>query len=595
MLMLLVPVSLLAQVSVTATVDRQTVGVGQTFSYDITVTGGADVANPAVSLPDGFKVVSQGFSQQISMGNGGTSISKTYALVVAASAEGTFTLPAVKVEHGGKTYESQPVQIQVVPASQAPPPPQQQQQAAPSDPFEEFFGGGRQQQQQQASAFFKAYPEKTTCYVNEEVSVTYKMFINGPVQYGNLQQPSEITGFWAEPPAILQKGRRPIVEGNQAIGGVTFQVIPIFRQSYFPLSSGTKKIGPAAIQVGVASFFGVGNVQNRATEPVVLNVLPYPAGKPAGFSGNTGRYAMSASVDKRKCKQNEAISLKVTIAGTGNVKAIAKPAKPDFSSFKLYSSTSSASVNSEEGRVAGKKVFEYVLIPLQPGKLKISPFTYSFFDPVTAKYKTVRTEEITLSVEAVSEKELQNIAYPSSSEVESLGQDIRHIRNIGYARDVRLWHRSPFIWVILILQLLAILGLTGYYLYGFSSAGASKRSRASRAYGVLKKELDQLVKQGMGQGAEKIVSVLEKILFDYLAAKLGLTRSELETDNIMKYLEKKSVPKSGMDTLAGLLEEIQMFRYAPGGVSEKGRIEGMAEKVLAAVASIETPLGQERA
>ncbi len=588
----LFPSFLLANVTVTAQVDRNVVGVGQTFVYEITVSGSADVGNPAVSPPEGFQVVSQGFSQQISMGSGGTTVSKTYRLTVQVGAEGTYSWPPVKVTHQGQTYESQPVEIKVVPAAQAPPPPQQQQSAPDpfgQDPFEALMGGRRQPQQ--IHARYVAVPEKRSCYVNEEVRVTYKLYVTANVALGQLAPPTELAGFWAEEPSLLTKNRRFVPEGNQTLDGMTFQVIPIMKQSYFPLSSGQKKIGPASIQVGVDTFFGMGDARVLRSEPLVLDVKPLPDGRPAGFSGNTGRYSMSVSVDKRQLKQNEAFSVKVSISGVGNIKSIAEPRKPDLSSFKIYSSTSSVSLSPQDGKVAGKKVFEYVLLPLQSGKLRIAPFSYSFFDPVQKKYKKLSTAEVVLDVEAVSEKERTTIIYSSGTEVDAMASDIRFIRPHVVPRKVKLLHESHLFLAWLFLQVFFILFLLVWDAYKASSWGQVKHGKAGKAFEVMRKGFEKLSKQGETLKSEEVVFHSEKLLFDYLSSRLTIPRSELNMDNIMKLLQKARIGKDESESIADVIEEIHMYRYAPkSGKSESERVKKLADKVLQVASKVEDSL-----
>lgn len=591
LMLFLLPSLLCAEVSVNVNVDRNIVGLGQTFIYQITVSGSGDVGNPSVNAPAGLQIVGQATSQQISMSGTSVSVTRTYTLTVQANQEGTFVWPPVTVSHQGQTFQSQPIEIKVVPASEAPPSPQQQNSPDPfgRDPFEEFFGTPRQQQQ--VYAVYTAVPNKTDVYVNEEFSVTYKLLVSGNVGIAQVGQPTEISGFWAEEPKMQTKNRRWTVEGKQVRDGIEFQVVPVLKQSYFPLSSGKKKIGSASIQVGVDTFFGMADGKVLKSDPVMINVLPLPEPKPQGFSGNTGRYSMTAVADKRNVKQNEAISVKVTVSGVGNIKSIAEPRKPDLSSFKIYSTTSSHSLDAESAKVSGKKVFEYVLVPLQAGKLKVGSFTYIFFDPVEKKYKSLRTPELQIDVEAVSEKERSNIVYATGSEVEAITSDIRYIKPRSLPKKSVRLSESTLFKIFLALEALALVGLFAWEIYQKTPAGEKKHGRQGRAFLVLRRDLEKLAQKGAGLGAEGVVSHAEKILYDYLAVRFNLPKSELNLDAILGYLRKMRISEEMLGSLREVMEEIHMYRYAPAGKkSDAERVKTLSDSLLATVTGIENYL-----
>ena len=62
--------------------------------------------------------------------------------------------------------------------------------------------------------------------------------------------------------------------------------------------------------------------KNISTPKIAINVNPLPTGKPADFSGGVGEFNISSSINSKELKTNDAITIKLVISGTGNLKLI---------------------------------------------------------------------------------------------------------------------------------------------------------------------------------------------------------------------------------------------------------------------------------
>ena len=84
-----------------------------------------------------------------------------------------------------------------------------------------------------------------------------------------------------------------------------------------------------------------------SSKPITINVEPLPTPKPTHFYGGVGIFKMDVEVDNKSIKANEAINLKITISGNGNL-ALLKPFDiafpPDFEVYdpKITDKTFSA-------------------------------------------------------------------------------------------------------------------------------------------------------------------------------------------------------------------------------------------------------------
>ena len=62
-----------------------------------------------------------------------------------------------------------------------------------------------------------------------------------------------------------------------------------------------------------------------SSKPVNIKVKPFPAAAPKSFNGAVGKFNLKASLDNNQVKANEAITLKLQLSGTGNIKLIDAP------------------------------------------------------------------------------------------------------------------------------------------------------------------------------------------------------------------------------------------------------------------------------
>ncbi|MCP2848858.1 hypothetical protein, partial [Salmonella enterica] len=71
-------------------------------------------------------------------------------------------------------------------------------------------------------------------------------------------------------------------------------------------------------------FFGAGGYEDVAvkvkSKPVNVEVRELPEdGKPEGFSGAVGNFSYKAELSKDQVKANDAVTIKLTVTGKGNI------------------------------------------------------------------------------------------------------------------------------------------------------------------------------------------------------------------------------------------------------------------------------------
>ena len=176
---------LLAQVTFEASVSKKTLGVNERLRIDFKMNKAGDNFTPPSF--QNFKVVG-GPSQSInnSWVNGVRSYSKSYTYFLAPIKRGIFVIGQSKIEVEGVTYKTSPIEITVTAAVDKP--------KDPNDP--EYIA--------EESIHLVAEISKTNPYINESISVVYKLYVaenTGVRKWSELDAP-RYNDFWSQNIAV---------------------------------------------------------------------------------------------------------------------------------------------------------------------------------------------------------------------------------------------------------------------------------------------------------------------------------------------------------------------------------------------------------
>ena len=549
-------------ISVTSAVDKNSIDSGDRIALQVTVSGSSSPALKAPQMND-FNVYAGGQRTQSSFsfvnGKMTSSTSVIYDYTLNPKGPGKFTIPPFTVEAGGKTYKSAPIAVEV--AKGVPP---QTQQAARQDGGVQNAGGN--------DLFVRVDLNKNKVYVNEPVTMTFGFYnrvnLAGQPQY----TPPDTTGFWKEdlPPQI-----------NSSRNG--YNVVEL-KTALFPASPGQYTVGTASLVCAVpvrgqgddffGGFFGSTKNVRLDSKPVQVTVLPLPEeGKPADFSGTVGKFGISATVDKRDVKTNDAVTLTVGISGTGNVKSIAEPKLLLSDEFKKYETVSDLNINKDNYEVKGSKVFKTVLVPRKAGKLTISPVKYTYFDPADKKYRTISSDPITLNVAQGPKEDAGYANLPSMPQAEGIrvfDSDIRFIKPAGrYTYGRALLYRSPVYLIITLFPFFAWLSILGSRKLKSSREENAASFKASRAYSRALKSLKPLQTAAQKIKREEFLGRLEAVYSEYIGNKINRPAAGLSLGEIKEILSGKLKEAGLAESAVGVFEELHFQRYAPAGSENK--------------------------
>ncbi len=558
-----------------ASVDKNPVGMGDQFTLSFRLNNGGVGGGKNLQIPDLNKFhIMSGPNQSSSMQfiNGAVSSSVTYSYILQPKEIGKFQIGSASIEVGGVVHKTSPITLEVVKGA----PQQKQQNPGVQDDVSGQVGD---------NLLLRASVDKSHVMQGEQINLEFKLYTRVSVSNYGIDKNPALTGFWGED----VENPKNIALSTETINGKQYRVGIIRRMALFPTQSGTLEISPMQVQTTVqvqsrsvdpfdAFFrdpFGRNVNYTVKSDPVRIKVDPLPPGAPSSFKGAVGRFTMNTSVDKTTTRANEPISLKVNIAGSGNIKLLESPEVSLPVDFEKYSPKVSDDIKRNDGRISGTKSFEYLLIPRYPGQKVVKPVVFTYFDLAKRDYVTLRSPEIELTVEQGAASAAPFVAGSSREDVRLLSQDIRFIKvaSTELLREGEVPYKST---MFLALLALPLMGLAGVFVYArqreaimLDASGYRNRRAMKVAQRGLKLAEQMLKTDAADDSAQKLAfySEVSRALWKYLGDKLNIQQAELSIDNALTELAKRNVNGEISESLRSLLESCDMARFGPTSLS----------------------------
>lgn len=502
-----------------------------------------------------------------------SSFSQTYTYTLVALKEGTFTIQPATITVSGTQYTSNGLKIKVLPPDETPAAESEQPAAA------------AQRQQQQAlgaqaggdNIFIRTVVSKTNVHEQECILLQYKLYFAGVdvTQFTNNTKLPEFKGFLKQE---LEQGE--IQTQLEHYNGRNYNTAVLYQTLLYPQHSGDLKIDPAQFEAVLRvqtraqvrsifdDFFGsYTNVTRALTAPgMTIHAAALPKGKPAGFSGGVGRFSLKSNISTQEVTQNEAVTLKLDISGSGNLKLLKTPAVDFPEGFEEYDPKVSNNFKNTTAGMSGTKSIEYLFIPRAAGDYTIPAVSFSYFDTQDKQYKTLTTPEYTLHVKRGAGEEQTAVVsnYVNKEDIRQLGTDIRYISpEMHIRKDAVICFGSLLFWLCYLLPLLAAAVLFIIFRRQIRENADLRRVRYKKAGKVAQKRLKQ-AKRLMDEGKrDAFYEEIERAAWNYLSDRLSIPTAELNKENINQLLTAKGVSEELTQRVNDLLSTAEFARYAP--------------------------------
>ena len=510
-----------------------------------------------------------------------SSFEQTYTYMLMARKAGTFTIGPATIKVDGENVQSNGVRIEVLPEDQQP-----AQSSQPSAAGNQQSAGQSSQSSQSGSVssenlFVRTIASKTRVHEQEALMVTYKLyFANVDVaQLTNNTKLPEFTGFLKQE---LEQGE--IQTELEHYNGRNYQTAVLYRTILYPQHSGEIKIDPAnfeaVLRVQVQQrprsifddFFGsYTNVTRMLTAPgVTIHVAALPSGKPAGFSGGVGRFTLTPSISQTEVQTNDAVTIKLDISGSGNMKLLKTPAIDWPEGFEPYDPKVTNDFRTTTSGVSGTKSIEYLAIPRSAGEYTIPAVKFSYFDIDEKAYKTLSTPEYTILVKrgagSANDKVEEGavISYTQKEDIKQLGSDIRYIDT--KAPNGKTEHRvqtRDWIWLWYVVPLIIAMILLIILRKQIKEAADINRMRYKRANKVAQKRLKAAAAALKANDKDTFYAAIESAAWTYLSDRLSIPTADLNKENIASILRQKGVSEALIKDVMSVLSTAEFARYAP--------------------------------
>ena len=554
------------------------VAVGDQFrlSYTVTTQKVRDFRVPSIK---GFDVLmgpsrSQQKSVQIINGETTSTSSITFTYILMATKEGSFTLPGATITADGNQMVSNAVHINVLPADQA---------NGASSGNSGRQGGAASRASSGTSVsnsdlFITATASKTTLYEQEAFLLTYKIYTLVDLRgFDNVKLP-DFKGFHSQE-VELPNDRKWSLEHYK---GRNYQTT-VYRQFVlFPQQSGKLTIDAARFDASIAkatqvadpfeAFFNGGNnyvevKKTLVTPQLTVDVKELPAGKPAGFSGGVGEFSISSSINSTNVKTNDAVTVKLVISGTGNLKLISTPEVKFPEDFEVYDPKVDNKFRLTSAGLSGSQVIEYLAIPRNAGTYKIPAVEFSYFDIKSRSYKTLTTEGYELHVEKGSGNAAQTIAnFTNKEDLKVLNEDIRYIKqnDVTLSRKGDFFFGSLLCWLFYIVPGVVFILFFIIYRKQIAANANVAKMRTKKANKVAVKRMKMAGRLLADGKKDAFYDEVLKALWGYISDKLNIPVSRLSKDNVEGELRNYGVDDALIKEFLDALNNCEFARFAPG-------------------------------
>ena len=539
-------------------------------------------------------------STTIVNGQRSSSTTITYTFTAVAMEEGDVELDGATIKAGNQQITSNKLTIKVLPPDQT----------AQTQSGQGSGQTSRQSTSQSASSvgsddlFMLATVDKTTVYEQEALLLTFKIYKLPSVDLQTMSNKMpDLKNFHVQEVELPQQKEFNLEHYN----GRNYQTMVWSQYVLFPQHSGELEI-PATPFEGVIAqrvennsgdifdmFFNSSRYvevkKDLTSRPIKINVKPLPQGKSAAFYGGVGDFSISSTISSTDVTANDAVTVRVILSGTGNLKLVKTPEMKFPQDFDIYDPKIDNKYSIKGGRQTGNKVYEYLIIPRHAGQYTIPALEFQYFDPKSGSYKTVKTDEYTLNVaRGQGGGEAQgSVSYVSKEDLKFVGQDVRfHATPMKLKSDSSQFFGSLLFWLCLALPLIILAVAVAVSRKRVADNANIAKVRAGKASSVATKRLKvarKLMKEGR---KDQFYDEMMRALLGYFGDKLSIPVANLSKENIEAELKRRNVPDEPVKQVIGLLDDCEFARYAPG--DDTGRMDRLYDEGARVISQIENTI-----
>ena len=535
-----------AQVKFDATVSKNKLGLNERLRVDFVMNQNGDNFSP----PDfeNFQIIG-GPNQSISTKyvNGERSFSKTYSYFLQPLRKGSLRIKQASIEIDGEEYKSLPIEVIITDSVDQ-----------PSDSVTQYYND--------EDIELRALISKTSPYVNEPITIVYKLYYKAPIRVSNAQETEtpKYKDFWNQDIKIPQ-----LKIQSEIYKGQNYNVVEWKKVVLYPQKSGLLEISPLSINLMLdvptdkRDFFG--NIIIDQTSQFIstgtrrINVKQLPLNNmPSSFTGAVGEFEFDVILDKSSLRATESFQAELKVKGRGNLKLFDLPDLLVPGSMELFEPQREESINTNLSGMNGSVTKLFTVIPRFQGSFPIEQVEFSYFDPKLEKYKILKSPRLTIDVydgPTISNPSVNNtntISPNDSFRFIKINTKLMKINNDEFFESEIFYIliSSPFAMVI------AFVMLTAYK--------RKRKSSFTETQRVQHKEIDKMINTAKESLNDKNVfyDLIEKAVYKTLLLKFSLNIDNLNKEKIKSTLRVKGIDEKNISKIIQLIENCENAKYS---------------------------------
>ena len=480
---------------------------------------------------------------------------KNIVYTLAATGPGRFMIPGASARIENRLYKSNSVWLEVLGKDEASRRRKKQQEQHYNEDV--YLGPGEDAYAKiRRNLFMKVLVDKQSCFVGEPVTAVFKL-------YSRLDSKSDIVknpgfyGFTVQDMINLENR----VSKTETINGKAFDVHIVRKVQLYPLQAGIFHIDPMEARNKVKFSKSAVNKtpeqqiiegvvpdtededvnsmvfdNEMATDPVAIRVKPVPEkNKPADYNGATGKFRISAVLQKNELAKNEEGKLVVTITGTGNFTQLSAPVVQWPAGIDGFEPLVKDSLDYMHSPMIGKRDFEFRFLSSRAGEYDLPAVDFSFFNPDTNSYATVQAKPAHFKV--------TDLEYPIEK-VELRGGVTRGSGNV--------------VWLVSAAIIATLALLAGLLFY-------RKRKGAVRKQVDLPKEpiqisVAEILQPAMvfaGAGDKTFYAILRNCIWHFFTDRFSISGSQVNKQYVNTAMEQHGIDERTRETLMDVLGQCE--------------------------------------
>jgi len=568
-----------------ATLSRNQAAVGEQIklTYSLNAMGNAFTA-PDLSAFDLLMGPQQMFGTQNVNGKFSQTLSYTY--YIAGKKTGKFTIGPASIRVGNGVMKSNSVDIEITKGGST-----------------SASGAQQQQKQQQSSAsqpgngndlYVKAIVSKVSGVVGDQFLVTYKLYSRYAQLNYELSKAPTFNGFYTEDIALANKPN-----GEQEnINGQNYLTAEIKKVLVFPQKSGKLEIPSIELNCVVRQRVQAQSIWDQMmgggyrdaevkvkSAAVQLEVKPHDAaGKPVDFNGAVGKLSAEITLDRAAVKAGEAVNLRITVSGRGNLKLIDPPMLNLPAELEVYDPQVKDNISVSSAGMNGSRTFEYLIIPRAGGDYNLGPMSFSWFDPEARQYKSETLQILSLKVEKGSgDAIVVNRNRASGGKTKTISEDIRFI----HTAETELKPEEPALFFLSLpfFSLTAVSPIAFIAFIMIRRRDLNRRQnrglyRMKEAGSMASKRLKKASELLTARNKDAFYEEVYRALFGYFSDKLKLPMAELNRTTIEAMLGQKNASETLIQKVLTTLDACEFARFAPGASESMNEVYEQAATII---------------